>query len=81
MAKKEDLYASLEKAYEEARAKETEELHNAIGAVLQEQKATTQNALFVLDIIRFELMEAKYREIMGTVQLSDKPPIPMMGKK
>lgn len=75
MAKKEELYASLEKAYEKARAKEAEDLHNAIGAVLQEQKATIQNALFVLDILRFELMEAKYKEILGVVKLSDKLPV------
>lgn len=75
MAKKEALFASLEKAYEEARNKEAEELHNAIVGVMQEQKASIQNSLFVLDLIRFELMEAKYKEIMGVVKLSDKPPV------
>lgn len=81
MVKTQDLLTSFQKAYEDARKQECEELHNAIATVMAEQKASVQNALFVLDIIRFELMEAKYKEIMGIVQLSDKPPIPMMGKK
>jgi len=75
MAKKDALFASLERAYEEARTKEAEELHNAMVEVIHEHKASMQNTLFVLDIIRFELMEAKYKEIMGVVKLTDKPPI------
>ena len=75
MAKKDALFASLERAYEEARTKEAEELHNALVEVIHEHKASMQNTLFVLDIIRFELMEAKYKEIMGVVKLTDKPPI------
>ena len=75
MARKEDLLSSFEKVYEQSRAKEGEELHNAIVGVIQEQKASVQNCLFVLDLIRFELMEAKYKEIMGVVKLTDKPPI------
>lgn len=75
MAKKEALFASLEKAYEEARKKEAEELHNALVEVIQEQKASVPNSLFVLDLIRHELMQAKYKEIMGVVKLTDKPPI------
>ena len=75
MAKKEALFASLEKAYEEARAKEAEELHNALVEVIQEQKASIQCSCFVLDLIRFELMEAKYKEILGVVKLSNKPPL------
>jgi hypothetical protein len=75
MAKKEALFASLEKAYEEARTKEAEELHNAIVEVMQEQKASIQNTLFVLELIKHELLEAKYKEIMGVVKLTDKPPV------
>jgi hypothetical protein len=75
MAKREDLLISFEKAYEQARAKEAEELHNAIVEVVQEQKASIQNTLFVLELIKLELLEAKYKEIMGTVKLTDKPPI------
>ena len=75
MAKRDDLLASLEKTYEAAKAKEAEELHNALVEVMQEQKASVQATLFVLDLIRFELMEAKYKEIMGVVKLTDKLPI------
>ena len=75
MVKKDALFASLEKAYEDARAKESEELHNALIEVIQEQKASLVNTVFVLDLIRFELMEAKYKEIMGVVKLGDKLPV------
>jgi len=75
MAKQDRVLIGLEKAYEEARTQECEELHNALVEVIHEQKASVQNTLFVLDIIRFELMEAKYKEIMGVVKLSDKPPL------
>ncbi len=81
MAKKEALFAGLEKAYEEARAKECEELHNALVEVIHEYKASVYNTLFVLDLIRFELMEAKYKEIMGVIKLTDKPPIKKIEEK
>lgn len=79
MAKKDALFASLEKAYEEARTKEAEELHNDLVGVIQEHKASLQNNLFVLDLIRFELLEAKYKEIMGVVKLTEKPPVKKIG--
>lgn len=81
MAKKEALFASLEKAYEEARAKEQEELHNALVEVIQEQKASLANTIFVLELIRLELLEAKYKEIMGTVKLTEKPPVKKIEEK
>lgn len=76
MAKKEDLLSRLETAYEEARKQEQEELHNALAEVIAEQKASIPNILLVLEIIKFELLQAKYREVVeGTVKLTDKPPI------
>lgn len=80
MVKKETLYASLEKAYEVARNKEAEELHNAIIDAIQEQSASVPNTLFVLDLIRHELMQAKYKEIMGVVKLTDKAPVKKIEK-
>ena len=58
---------SLEKAYQQEKDKECEELHNAIADVLAEKKATVQNALFVIDLIRFELLRARYEQLMGHV--------------
>lgn len=75
MPKKDKLLASFEKVYEQARQSEIEELHNDVVAVIQEHKASVQNILFALDIIKFELMQAKYKEIMGVVKLTDKPPV------
>lgn len=71
----------IKKAYEEEKAREVEELHNDLVAVIQEHKASIQNILFALDIIRFELMEAKYKEIMGTVKLTEKPPLKKVEEK
>lgn len=80
MAKKEALFASLEKAYEQARVAEAEELHNSLVEVIQEQKASIQNSLFVLELIKMELLQAKYKEIMGVVKLTDKPPVKKIGE-
>jgi len=55
----------LEKAYQEEKNREAEELHNAIVEVIAERKATIQNTLFVLELIRFELLRAKYEQLMG----------------
>jgi len=74
------LLSGIEKAYKEAKDKEAEELHNAIAQLLVEHKASLENELFVLDLIRFELMEAKYKEIMGVVKLTDKPPVKKIEK-
>ena len=75
------LVKRISKAYEEEKANEAELLHNDLVAVIQEHKASIQNILFALDIIRFELMEAKYREITGTVKLTEKPPVAAIKKK
>ena len=80
MAKSETLLAQFEKVYEQSRAKEAEELHNAIVEVIQSQKASIPNTLFVLELIKFELLEAKYKEILGVVKLTDKPPIKKIEK-
>lgn len=65
MVKLDKLVERLEKAYREEKAKECEELHNAIAEVLREKKATVQNSLYVLEMIRFELLKAKYEQLMG----------------
>lgn len=65
----------LQDAYTKERAKDSEILHNAIVDVIHENNAAVYDTLFVLDLIRFELMQAKYKEIMGVVKLTDKPPI------
>lgn len=61
----EDTFREFEKKYDEAKAKEAEELHNAIAVVIADRKATIQNTLFVLEMIRFELLRAKYEQLMG----------------
>lgn len=65
----------LQKAYTKERAEDANALHNAIVEVVHEHKAAVYDTLFVLDLIRFELMQAKYREIMGVVKLTETPPL------
>ena len=81
MAKNESLLASLEKAYNEEKQKEINELHNAIVETINQYKPSLENVLFVLELVRFSLMEAKYKEILGVVKLSDKPPIKKIEKE
>lgn len=75
MPTREVLLDKLEKAYKEAKEKEAEELHNALVEVINKHQPSLENILLVLDVIRFSLMEAKYKEIMGVVKLTDKPPL------
>ena len=59
MAKDDKMLKALQKTYEAGRAMDAEELHNALVEVIHEHKAAVYDTLFVLDIIRFELMQAK----------------------
>lgn len=79
--KVETLVKRLETLYNDTKTKECEDLHNAIADILTEHKASIQNILYVLEIIKFELMQAKYKEILGQVKLTDNLPLPILGKK
>jgi hypothetical protein len=57
----------LEEAYQLEKNKECEELHNAIADVLSEKKATPQNTLFVIEMVKFEILRATYEQLMGHV--------------
>jgi hypothetical protein len=65
----EKIVKKLEKAYAEEKEKECEELHNAIADVLSAKRATIQNTLYVLELLKFELLRAKYEQIMGNAVL------------
>ena len=67
----EKVLKKLEKDYQDEKDKECEELHNAIAEVLATKKATVQNVLYVLEMIRFELLRAKYEELMGNVKIPE----------
>lgn len=69
MVKLDKVAKDLEAAYQKEKDRECEALHNAIAEVLQQQKATVQNTLFVLDLIKFELTRAKYEQYLGNVQI------------
>jgi len=61
-----DLLEQFEKTYREEKQKEAEELHNALVAVLSEHKAEIQTVLYVLDMVRFELLEDKFRQLFAS---------------
>ena len=61
--KTKDLLEQFEKTYREEKQKEAEELHNALVAVLSEHKAEIQTVLYVLDIVKFELLEDKFKQL------------------
>ncbi len=61
--KTKDLLEQFEKTYREEKQKEAEELHNALVAVLSEHRAEIQTMLYVLDMIRFELLEDKFKQV------------------
>ena len=74
-SREQEFLKVLEDAYTKERSKDAEILHNAIVEVIHKHKAAIYDTLFVLELIRFELMQAKYREIMGVVKLTEKLPI------
>jgi len=79
MVDKEDLLGRLERVYKETKSKEGEELHNAIVEVINKQQPSLENAYFILELIKFSLMESKYKEILGTVKLTNKLPLKKIG--
>ena len=58
-----ELMGQFENTYRQEKQKEAENLHNALVTVLSEQKAEVQTVLYVLDIIRFELLEDKFKQL------------------
>ena len=63
--KTDQLLQQFEKTYRDEKQKEAEALHNALVAVLSENKAEIQTVLYVLDMIRFELLEDKFRQLFA----------------
>ena len=64
--KTKDLFEQFEKTYRLEKQKEAEELHNALVAVLGEQKAELQTVLYVLEMVRFELLEDRFRQLFNS---------------
>jgi len=67
MVNLETVAKRLEEAYKLEKDRECEELHNAIAELIAQKKATIQNILYVLELIKFELLRAKYEQILGNV--------------
>ncbi|KTB47830.1 hypothetical protein DEALK_06750 [Dehalogenimonas alkenigignens] len=63
--KTKDLLEQFEKTYRDEKLKEAEALHNAIAGLLSEHKAEIQTVLYVLDMVRFELLEERYRSLFA----------------
>jgi hypothetical protein len=59
------LSDKFEKDYREEKKKEAEELHNAVAQVLAEHRAEVQTVLYVLEMLRFEVLKEKYEQLFG----------------
>ena len=59
------LLEKFEKDYREEKRKEAEELHNAVAQVLAEHRAEVQTVLYVLEMLRFEVLKEKYEQLFG----------------
>ena len=58
-----ELLEQFENTYRQEKQKEAENLHNALVAVLSEHKAEIQTVLYVLDMVKFELLEDKFKQL------------------
>lgn len=57
----EDKEAILQAAY----SRHAEELHNAMVELLVARKADVYTTLFVIEIIKYELISQKHKELLG----------------
>ncbi|APH11909.1 hypothetical protein ASJ33_01445 [Dehalococcoides mccartyi] len=64
--KTKDLLEQFEKTYREEKQKEAEELHNALVSVLSEHKAEIQTVLYVLEMVKFELLEDRFKQLFAS---------------
>lgn len=74
----EQILEKLEQDYGEEKNRECMELYNAIVDLLVENKASIQNTLFVLKMVEFSYLRAKYMELVeGAIKIpEDSIPIP-----
>ena len=63
--KTKDLLERFEKDYREEKRKEAEDLHNAVAQVLADQRAEVQTVLYVLEMLRFEVLKEKYEQLFA----------------
>jgi len=60
-----DLVSKIEKEYREEKKIEAQKIHDDLAAVIQGYNTDTQTILFVLEMIRYELIGSKAAEIFG----------------
>jgi len=58
------LAGVLEEQYKEEKKTECEVLQNRIVKVIEEEHATIQNALFVLELVKFQLLSEKFAQLL-----------------
>jgi len=67
-----DLYELFSEEFQKTKDAESEELYNAVVDVLIDHKATWQNTLAVIEMIRWGYLRAKYLQLVeGTVQVPE----------
>lgn len=65
MVKLADLVTKIEKEYREEKKIEAQKIHDDLAAVIQGYNTDTQTILFVIEMIRYELIDSKAAEIFG----------------
>ena len=55
----------LEGDYAEEKAREAEDLHNAVAQVIADHKAEIQTVLYVLELVKFEVLQEKYKQLFA----------------
>ena len=55
----------LEVDYAQEKAREAEELHNAVAQVIADHKAEIQTVLYVLELVKFEVLQEKYKQLFA----------------
>lgn len=73
----EELVKKIEETYATEKGKECMELYNALVEVITEKRASIQNILFVLKMIEWSLLRAKYMELVEKAVVIPEGSVPL----
>lgn len=81
LGKSEEIVDAIEKDYEQAKRDECKELYNDMVDILIKHKASVQNTLFVLKMIEWSFLRAKYVELVEGNAIIPEDSIPLRKDK
>jgi len=65
----ENLVSKFEKTYQEERNQETQVLYNDIVTIINAKRATIQNILTALELVRITILTEKLKQIQSKLQM------------